>query len=133
MIDYFKIFIRACRSALRDACLYYGAESFDAVLHAALPAALPRASRHPSHAFPVAAKSLRLPERCVGAASRHVSFLSMRALDALAALSLVHAPRFRQKSHAGQVRAVPPRRCPPLQSAAPRAHRPECSTLALST
>ena len=88
--------------ALRDACLYYGAESFDAVLHAALPAALPRASRHPSHAFPVAAKSLRLPDQCMGAGSRHMSFLSMRALDALAALSLVHAPRFRQKSQAGQ-------------------------------
>ena len=62
--------------------MYYGAEAYDAVLHASLPPLLPRAARLASHAPAAAAQSLRLPERCEGAGSRHVGFLSMRGAHA---------------------------------------------------
>ena len=90
--------------ALRDACLYFGAEAYDAVVHARLPLTLPRASRHPSHSPAAAAHALKLPERACGnslGVSRHVAFLSMRSLDALATLSLIHAPRLRQSTPKG--------------------------------
>ena len=84
--------------SVRHACTFYGAEAYDAVLHAPLPTPLPRPMRHASHGPASAAQSLKLHDRCLGAGSRHLGFLSMRSLDALATLSLIHAPRFTQKS-----------------------------------
>ena len=76
-------------NAVRLACTYYDAEAYDAVLQMALPTWASRIAAGGRHAA-------RLSDTCAGASSRHFAFLSLKALDALSTLALLHAPRFRQ-------------------------------------